>query len=120
MRQLGKVQRKNELELLLYAKTCPTFIVAVFWPVLVLYVLYGHLLDITTSFFRITQGNAIVVYWVSGSPFHRLRRDKEEGGRSDDVSYILAKTITRAIFLSWVMWACIPYIVLPYSHHCSG
>ena len=64
MRQLGKVQRKNELELLLYAKTCPTFIVAVFWPVLVLYVLYGHLLDITTSFFRITQGNAIVVYWV--------------------------------------------------------
>ena len=96
MRQLGKVQRKNEL--LLYAKTCPTFIVAVFWPVLVLYVLYGHLLDITTSFFRITQGNAIVVYWVP-QPLIVLSHRRDEGGRSDDVSYILAKTITRAIFL---------------------
>lgn len=115
MRQLGKVQRKNEL---LYSQK--RAYLALLPYIYDICVLYGHLLDITTSFFRITQGNAIVVYWVSGSPFHRLRRDEEEGGRSDDVSYILAKTITRAIFLSWVMWACIPYIVLPYSHHCSG
>ena len=82
MRQLERQQNVLSIIQEVMMMTVHSFLELIYW----------------TSLFRITQGNAIVVYWVP-QPLIVLSHRRDEGGRSDDVSYILAKTITRAIFL---------------------